>query len=199
MVATLARQTLARRIGFGVLAAVVLILAATEQSVPGGASYVRAAVADGELYRLVTFPLASRSWGEALFGLAVAGAIGLMIGRQRGVWSWLGLGLASTLFASLLVYWFEPRILVLSGLTVPLFGVFTAGLMRSWQDGEHTGVKMFASVLVAYFLSRIYMDLSFPLDQNRTPEYSPWPAHLLATGGGLAWSVGELWRRGRQA
>ncbi len=175
------------------------MLAATEQSVPGGAAYVRAAVADGELYRLVTFPLASRSWGEALYGLAVAGAIGLMIGRQRGIWSWLGLGLTSTLFASLLAYWFEPRILVLSGLTVPVFGVFTAGLMRSWQDGEHTGVKMFASVLVAYFLMMIQVDLAFLRDQHRTSEHPLWPVYLLATGGGLAWSVGELWRRGRRA
>jgi rhomboid family GlyGly-CTERM serine protease len=146
--------------------------------------YDRAALANAELWRLVTCHLIHLDWSHAALNLAGLVLMWALFFGDYSPWKWLGIlaGAAAAIDAG---FWFlEPQLVWYVGLSGVLHGVMSAGTWAHLRRRDSN-----AWILVAFILAKLAWEqthgalpLSGPVGSLRVVV----DAHLYGAIGGLA-------------
>lgn len=159
--------------------------------------YDRPLIGQGQVWRLLTANLIHLGWAH--FWLNVAGLwfVAFLFGGDWRALRWLGGLLSSGLAASLWVYWFEPGIAWMAGLSGALHGLFVLGAVGMILLGESLGWGLLAGFIAKLAWEQFVGEL--PMTSELIGGAVVTPAHVGGAWGGLLAALPELrnWRRKR--
>ena len=96
--------------------------------------YDRAAIADGELWRLLSGHFAHLGWGHYLLNAAGVALVWVLVGHRFTHFQWF-LALAALIAGIDLGFWYlDPELGWYVGLSGVLHGVLVAGLIVGWRE-----------------------------------------------------------------
>lgn len=147
--------------------------------------YDRAAIADGELWRLLTGHLAHLGPGH--LGLNLAGLLLLWVVLRPvlGLADWLGAGFVGLLAIDAGLYWLEPGIAWYVGLSGLLHGLWSAGAGAAWRRDRIAG-----SVLWGLLVGKLaWEQLAGPVPLSAGVGPVVVEAHLYGALGGVLWRL----------
>lgn len=108
--------------------------------------YDRAAIADGELWRLLSGHFAHLGWGHYLLNAAGVVLVWTLVGHCFTTFQWI-LSLAGLIGGIDLGFWLlDPQLGWYVGLSGVLHGVLVAGLMVGWRESAVENVILLAAV-----------------------------------------------------
>lgn len=153
-----------------------------------GARYERAALADGELWRLLTGHLVHLGWGHLALNLAGLGVLWAIFRPVLVLKDWVGAGLAAAFAIDAGLYWGQPELPWYVGLSGVLHGFWATGALRAWRVDRGAscalGGLLFAKVLWEQAVGPV------PLTAGAAGGPVVVDAHLFGAAGGVAWVVG---------
>ena len=120
-----------------VLALAVLLLAGDEPA--RALRYQRAAVLDGEWWRLLSAHLVHLGWAHLWLNLAGLLLVWLLFGPRLRPVAWLAVFLLSALGTGLGLFWFSPGLDWYVGLSGVLHGLFVAGALAECRFEPRMG------------------------------------------------------------
>ncbi|HHM04704.1 MAG TPA: rhombosortase [Gammaproteobacteria bacterium] len=109
------------------LGLIALVLAAAGESATEVLRFDRAAIAQGQGWRLLSGNLVHLGWVHLLLNLAGLGLIWLLVHDQWPTAAWWLIMLISSLAVGLGLWWFNPELMWYVGLSGALHGLFAAG------------------------------------------------------------------------
>lgn len=176
-----------------VLGAVMVVL----QAIPEGATwlrYDRAAIGNGELWRIVTANFIHLGWGHLVLNLAGFMAIGWLFAEDYSLGKWILILLACGCASSIGLYLMNPEIGWCVGLSGALHGLFAAGALAWIAAGDGFGkwllVGLAAKLGYEQFIG------AMPFSEGIVGGGVVTDAHLWgAIGGCLAGGAACWWRR----
>jgi rhomboid family GlyGly-CTERM serine protease len=182
-----------------VLALVCGLLAAGGDRLRLLGRYERSAVADGELWRLLTGHLVHLGWGHLLMNLVALAALTLLFRRRLGAADWLTLAACSVLAIDAGLYWLEPGIVWYVGLSGLLHGLWCGGGLQELLDprGRVTGVVLLLSLAAKLVWEQLAGPV--PLSAETAGGAVVVEAHLYGSIGGLVWFALKLSLNGLRA
>lgn len=177
------------------LAVVVLGLALAGEQARLALRFERGAIADGELWRLVSAHLVHLGWRHALLDLAAALMIGALFGNLFRPARWLWIGTASAFAIAAGLWWLSPGVDWYVGLSGVLHGALAAVAISLAREGDTAGYLL----LVALVGKLAYEQWVGPLWMTAEAAGGPVivAAHLYGALGGVLAAV--LPRAGRTA
>ncbi len=181
-----------------VMLAVLLALAGDEAR--HALRYERAAILDGEFWRLVSGHFVHLGWSHLLLNLAGLTLVWLMLGSQFSSAQWLVLTGVSLATISACFLLFEPRLQWYVGLSGLLHGWFAAGAFALSRDRQLSERRFGALLLVLIALKLAYEQWQGALPMTAKSAGGPVvvDAHLYGALGGLAAALAiSLWRRSK--
>jgi rhomboid family GlyGly-CTERM serine protease len=150
----------------------------------GTLRYERAAVMDGEAWRLLTANLVHLGWGHLALNVAGLLALAWIFAAQRPPWRWgVALGLAC-LSTSVGVHLFSPQVHWLVGLSGALHGLFLVGALDWIRAGDRWGWLLLAGLIAKLVAENLTGGLPMTGAMVGGPVITA--AHLWGSFGGLA-------------
>ncbi|MBA3564019.1 MAG: rhombosortase [Gammaproteobacteria bacterium] len=183
---------LERAYGVTLLAVVVLalLLGAGGAETTSALRYDRAALADGEFWRLVTGHFVHLNWGHLLLNVAGLGMVWLLFATEYPLWRWVLVSVAG-LAAMDLGFWIsEPPLAWYVGLSGLLHTLFAAGNLRWIAEDMPDGL-----VIGAVFAAKLIWEQTIgPLPFTESSAGGPVvvDAHFYGAIGGAVAALGLL-------
>lgn len=134
-----------------------LAAAATTWLVPGALArlaWTRAAIVQGELWRLLTAHFAHASTAHLVVDLAALALVALLVGGQLTAPDWWLVALASALGSSLAVLWLSPATLAFAGLSAIVHGLLAGGCAAACLRRHPLGWLLGAGLIGKLVLER---------------------------------------------
>ncbi|HZX24360.1 MAG TPA: rhombosortase [Woeseiaceae bacterium] len=132
------------KVPLAVLACAALAAAVAGDEGAAALRYSRAAVADGEWWRLATAHLVHLGPGHLLLNLAGLALVGWLTGREYGATVWWGIILASAGAIAAALYVLHPGVAWYVGLSGVLHGLLAGGLVPALRDRDPAAVILAA-------------------------------------------------------
>lgn len=177
-----------------VLLVASVLLAAGGDAVQMLARFERAALADGEWWRLLTGHLVHLGPGHVLMNLAALAVAAVLLHGVLTTAQWIGGVLLSALAIDAGLYWLAPEVAWYVGLSGVLHGVLTAGGLRMAACRAWLGGVLLVGIAAKLIWEQRYgaVPLSAPLAGGSVVVH----AHLYgAIGGGVSQLFAEGVRR----
>lgn len=157
----------------------------------------RAAIAAGEVWRLLTSPFVHLGWSHLALDLAALVLVAVAVGPRLSVPAWYGVALATAVGGSLGVLALSPRTPAMAGLSGLGHGLFVAGAVVELRRGSRwAGLLLLA--LVAAKLAWEQLQGAVPGAGGALGAPVALDAHLYSSLAGLLaglaaawWSTGE--------
>ncbi|WP_405238719.1 rhombosortase [Lentisalinibacter orientalis] len=134
------------KVPFAVLACAALAAAAAGDGGAAALRYSRAAVADGEWWRLATGHLVHLGAGHLLLNLAGLALVGWLTGREYGATGWWLVAGVSAAAISAALYLLHPGVAWYVGLSGVLHGLLAGGLVPALRRRD-TAMMILAALL----------------------------------------------------
>lgn len=181
----------------GVLSALLLFCQLLPESGQLGLRYDRALIGDGQYWRVLTANFVHLGWGHFWLNLAGLALVALLFAGDRSASRWLAGLLFSGVATSLGVYWFNPEIEWMAGLSGALHGLFVLGAIGMILLGEWLGWALVAGVLAKLGWEQLVGEL--PMTGELIGGSVVTAAHVWGAAGGLLAGLREIliWRRQR--
>jgi rhomboid family GlyGly-CTERM serine protease len=140
------------RPGTGALVLILLTVAVLGLALAGEQArlllrFERGAIADGELWRLLSAHLVHLGWRHALLDLAAALMIGALFGDRFRPGRWLWIGATSALAVAAGLWWFSPGIDWYVGLSGVLHGALAAVAISLAREGRTAGYLLLTALV----------------------------------------------------
>ena len=164
-------------------AAVLTVL----QAVPGAAEwmrYDRAALANGELWRLLSANFIHLGWAHLALNAAGLLAIGWLFAEDFSLLQWSWILIACSIASSAGLYLWTPEIGWCVGLSGALHGLFAAGSIAWIRDGVLAGWGLLAGLAAKLAYEQIAG--AMPFSEGVVGGAVVTDAHLWGTLGGVA-------------
>lgn len=113
--------------------------------------YARPAIADGELWRLITGHLVHLGWSHLMMNALALLAIWVLVGRYLTGGQWIAMTALCMAGIDLGFWYRDTQLMWYVGLSGVLHGLLAAGLVAGWQ-ARRGEVLVLASLLVAKLL-----------------------------------------------
>jgi len=149
------------------------------------ARYDRAAIAAGELWRLLTGHLVHLGWGHVALNLGGLALLYVVLRPVLGLASWLGSGLAAVVAIDAGLFWLEPDLEWYVGLSGVLHGFWAAGAVEAWRRDRLAGAVLW--VLLGGKLA--WEQALGPLPTSASVGPVVVDAHLYGAFGGVLWCL----------
>jgi rhomboid family GlyGly-CTERM serine protease len=160
---------------------VVVLLECGGDAVRLWCRYDRAAILQGEYWRLVSGHLVHASWNHLAENLAGVGLLAALFPRDYSLRQWLALALASLVAIDVGFVCNEPQLEWYVGLSGVLHGLLAAGAVAWWRFET----KLLASILTAIFLGKMGYEQVYGSLPSASEMAVVSEAHLYGTVGGL--------------
>lgn len=121
----------------------------------GALLYERAALADGEWWRVWTGHVVHFGWPHLAADAGLLLLVGWTLGREFPRASWLGLLLLPP-FISAALYWFDPEMQRYAGLSAVNLGLLLLLAARGWQSGRR---DWFAPAIVVLYVAELAYEI----------------------------------------
>lgn len=157
--------------------------------------YDRAAVTDGELWRLATAHLVHLGAAHALMNALALVLIGWILRPLRQPAVWAVLVLASALAVSAGLYWLYPKVVWYAGASGALHGLFAGGALLGLNGPDRARGVVLLAALAAKLLWEAGGGGSLFLAGSTTPVLTE--SHLLGAVAGIVAGLALLARRRR--
>jgi len=178
------------KVPLAVLACAALAVAAAGDDGAAALRYSRAAIADGEWWRLVTGHLVHLGPGHLLLNLAGLALVGWLTGREYGAALWWVIIVASAAAIAAALYVLQPGVAWYVGLSGVLHGLLAGGLVPAVRDRDPAAV-----ILAALLAGKLIWEaLAGPLPGAEQTAGGPVlvEAHRYGALGGVAAGLGAL-------
>lgn len=175
----------------GALALASVALALGGEPVRLLARYDRSAVAEGELWRLLTGHLVHLGWGHLSMNLIALAALTLLFVRALGPGQWLSLAASAALAIDVGLYLNEPSVAWYVGLSGLLHGLWAGGALQELPDprSRPIGLVLLLSLLAKLGWEWLEGPVPFTAESAGGPVIVA--AHLYGALGGLVWFVAD--------
>lgn len=182
----------------GLLILVVVLLECGGDAVRLWCRYDRAAILQGEYWRLVSGHLVHASWNHLFENLAGVGLLAALFPHDYSLRQWLLLALASLVAIDVGFVCNEPQLEWYVGLSGVLHGLLAAGTVAWWRFET----RLLASILTAIFLGKMGYEQVYGSLPSASEMAVVSEAHLYGTVGGLVaglllWLHEAYWPRRR--
>ena len=156
--------------------------------------YDRAAISDGELWRLITGHLAHLGWSHLAMNVAGLCLITYIFAPPGKVWVWSAWMFVTAMLTSAGLYFFSPQLSFYVGLSGALHGMIVIGALRWIQQGDFMG--LFVLIIVVAKIAWEQLFGALPLSQQMAGGPVAVDAHLWGALAGLAIGLWNLirWR-----
>lgn len=175
------------------LAAVLAVI----QAIPGAAEwlrYDRAAVEQGELWRILTANFIHLGWGHLVLNAAGLLAIAWLFAEDHGVAEWIFVLLMCSIATSVGLYLWNPDIRWCVGMSGALHGLFVVGAFAWLLDVPRLGAGLLAGVTAKIAYEQLAG--AMPFSEGVVGGTVVTDAHLWgALGGLIAALVLYVWHR----
>lgn len=165
----------------GLLVAVIAFLWAVLGPAPGSLVFDRTAIANGEMWRLVTGHLVHSDAQHALWNVSALAILGFLM-EPRGQLRMMAAAGIGVLSVSAGLWWYAPEINRYCGLSGILNTLFVVALSDLWRAYRHPAIAGAAVVLMGKLLAET-------LTQQSLVITTAWPtvplSHLAGCAGGL--------------
>jgi rhomboid family GlyGly-CTERM serine protease len=165
----------------GLLILVVVLLECGGDAIRLGCRYDRAAILQGEYWRLVSGHLVHASWNHLFENLAGIGLLAALFPRDYSLRHWLLLTLASLVAIDVGFVWNEPQLEWYVGLSGLLHGLLAAGTVAWWRFET----KVLATLLTVIFLGKMGYEQIYGSLPSASEMAVVSEAHLYGAVGGL--------------
>jgi rhomboid family GlyGly-CTERM serine protease len=158
--------------------------------------YERSALADGELWRLVTGHLVHLGWSHAVMNVAALGVLTLVLARFLRPLDWLWLILISALTIDAGLNWVSADVVWYVGLSGVLHGIWAGAGVSAWHIDPRQ-----AAVLTALIVAKLaYETLVGAVPLTGTVAAGPViaVAHAYGAMGGASFGLAALAIRSRE-
>jgi rhomboid family GlyGly-CTERM serine protease len=179
------------------LASIMLVLQALGPDAVAALRYERAAVLDGQFWRLVTGHLVHADLHHLAWNLAGLALVAWLFGADYGHRGWLVILTASTVAVDLGFLVLEPRLDWYVGFSGVLHGLMAAGLLR-WLRLQRDAVTAIVTVLFVAKLAWEQCVGPVPFTAQTLAVPVVFQAHTYGAVGGLLAGLGLSRRRARQ-
>lgn len=155
--------------------------------------YDRAAISDGELWRIITGHLAHLGWSHLAMNVAGLCLITYIFAPPGKVWVWTAWMFVTALATSAGMYFFSPQLSFYVGLSGVLHGMIVIGALRWIRQGDFMG--LFVLIIIVAKIAWEQLFGALPLSQQMAGGPVAVDAHLWGALGGLAvglWSLIRL-------
>ena len=122
--------------------------------------YDRAAILDGELWRVLTAHLVHLGWKHLLMNVAGLALIWLLFGRLLSTLQWVAVVMVCALGVSAGLLAFHPGIDWYVGMSGVLHGMFVAGALASLARGYRAEAVLLGLVIIKLIWEQIYGPLT---------------------------------------
>lgn len=158
--------------------------------------YDRAALENGELWRLLTGHVVHLGWLHAAMNLAALGVIRLLIADAFSAADWIAASAAAALAIDAGLYWLSPQIDWYVGLSGVLHGLLAAGAPLLFRTSPALGGLLAAGLAAKLLLEQTSGPLPFTESAAGGPVVVA--AHLYGAAGGAVYGAfRSASRRGR--
>lgn len=155
---------------------------------PAGLLFDRAALADGEVWRLLTGHLIHSDRAHLAWNLAGLVPLGALLELRAGChgWRYLGLLAIGTLVVDAWLWWLEPDLALYCGLSGLLNSLFAALAVSLWRETQH---PVFLLAL-AGDLAKIAVEVANGSTLLATTSWAAVPGtHLAGLAAGLVFAL----------
>jgi rhomboid family GlyGly-CTERM serine protease len=177
----------------GLLALLVVLLECGGDAIRLWCRYERAAILQGEYWRLVSGHLVHASWNHLFENLAGVGMLAALFPRDYSLRQWLLLASASLIAIDIGFVCNEPQLEWYVGLSGVLHGLLAAGTVAWWRFET----KLLASILTVIFLGKMGYEQLFGSLPSASVMAVVGEAHLYGAAGGLVAALLLWWHEVR--
>jgi rhomboid family GlyGly-CTERM serine protease len=180
-------------VGVSIIAAAIQLF---PQSLQHIVRYDRAAIAEGEFWRIITGHLAHLGWNHLVMNVAGLWLVTYVFAPAGKPWLWTTGMLATAMLTSAGLYFFNPQLSFYVGLSGVLYGIIVIGALRWIQEGDWMGLLVL--VIVAAKIGWEQTFGALPLSQQMAGGPVAVDAHLCGALGGLVIALWSLFRCERE-
>jgi rhomboid family GlyGly-CTERM serine protease len=149
--------------------------------------YDRAALADGQYWRLLTGHVMHLGWGHLWPNLAALAVIGALFDDVLDRFAWVAIAIAAALAIDGGLYLLDPQVDWYVGLSGVLHGLVAGGALALALAGQRLGVWLLAGVCAKLVFEQLAGPLPFTAAATGGPVIVA--AHLYGGAGGLVASA----------
>lgn len=195
-------KLLSTELAINLLPAVVIsVISVAIQLFPQSLRYIvrydHAAIAEGELWRIITGHLAHLGWNHLAMNVAGLWLVTCVFAPPGKPWSWTAEMFVTAMLTSAGLYFFSPQLSFYVGLSGTLHGIILIGALRWIQQSDWMGLLVL--IIVAAKIGWEQLFGALPLSQQMAGGPVAVDSHLWGALGGLAIGLWSLLRydRGR--
>lgn len=156
--------------------------------------YERLAVADGELWRVLTGNLVHLGWAHFLLNICGLLVMAWLFGTYRSAGFWAAAFLICAIGCNAGLFLFSPDVFWVVGLSGALHGLFVIGASDWIARGDPVGKWLLLGVVVKLIWEQLVGEL--PLSAEVVGSSVVTDAHLWGAMAGALWLGGQgIWRR----
>ncbi len=159
--------------------------------------YERLAVAQGELWRLLTGNLVHLGWAHLLLNICGLLVMGWLFGADRSARAWSAAFLTCAIGCNAGLLFFSPDVFWVVGLSGALHGLFVVGAIGWVAGGDPLGKWLLLGVAAKLVWEQTVGELPFSAEVVGSSVVTD--AHLWGAVAGILWlAAQEIWRRYRR-
>ena len=175
-----------------VVSAISVAIQLFPQSLRHIVRYDRAAIAEGELWRIITGHLAHLGWSHLAMNVAGLWVVTYVFAPPGKAWVWTAWMFVTAMLTGVGLYFFSPQLSFYVGLSGALHGIIVIGALRWIQQGDWMGLLVLIIVAAKIAWEQVFGAL--PLSQQMAGGPVAVDAHLWGALGGLAIGLWSLLR-----
>jgi len=152
--------------------------------------YERPAIADGELWRLVTGHLVHLGLSHALMNVAALAVLTLIFSRYLRPLDWLWLFLLSAFAIDAGLFWLSPGVVWYVGLSGVLHGFWAGATVCAWREDKRQAAMLTALIVIKLSYETWYGPVPMTGAVADGPVIAV--AHAYGAFGGVCWGLCAL-------